>query len=96
MFKDVRRRGNTKTIGLRISEETLAQVHKVSNKRLSDFESLYGLDLSEGSTLMRLAISHLLQNPPTKSSQESLIIACKDDDTFARFLKNIVGEIAAK
>ena len=71
-------------------------MHKVSKLRLSDFESLYGLDLKEGSTLMRLAISHLLQNPPTKENMQTLIIACKDDETFARFLKNIVGEIAAK
>ena len=85
-----------KTIGLRISEDTLGIVHKVSKIRLSEFESLYGLDLKEGSTLMRLAISHLLKNPPTKQDMQSLIIACNDDDTFAKFLKNIVGEIAAK
>ena len=74
----------------------MSLVHKVSKQKLSAFESTYGLDLNEGSTLMRLAISHLLQNPPTKETVESLIIACKDDDTFGKFLKNIVGEIAAK
>lgn len=86
----------TKTIGLRISEDTLDTVHKVSDIRLSEFGSLYGLDLKEGSTLMRLAISHLLAKPPTKESMRELIISCKDDETFAKFLKNIVGEIAAK
>jgi hypothetical protein len=71
-------------------------VHKVSKERLSDLESKFGLDLTEGSTIMRLAISNLLQNPPTEGSIQNVIISCKDDKAFAVFLKNIVGEIVAK
>jgi len=71
-------------------------VHKVSKEKLKDLESQFGLDLTEGSTLMRLAISNLLQNPPTNESVQNLIISCKDDKAFAVFLKNIVGEIVAK
>jgi len=71
-------------------------VHKVAKERLSNLESKFGLDLTEGSTIMRLAISHLLANPPTSENVQGLIISCKDDKAFAVFLKNIVGEIAAK
>jgi hypothetical protein len=71
-------------------------VHKGSKEKLSEFESAYGLNLTEGSTIMRLAISHLLQNPPTNENIQNLIISCKDDQAFAVFLKNIVGGITAK
>jgi hypothetical protein len=96
LIKDVSRRGYIKTIGLRISEDTYELVHKVSKKNLKELESKFGLDLTEGSTLMRLAISNLLQNPPTDENVQNLIISCKDDKAFAVFLKNIVGEIVAK
>ena len=71
-------------------------MHKVSSEKLSELESKFGLDLTEGSTIMRLAISNLLQNPPTSESIQGLIISCKDDKAFAVFLKNIVGGIVAK
>jgi hypothetical protein len=71
-------------------------VHEVSKEKLSALESKFGLDLTEGSTIMRLAISNLLQNPPTDESIQSLIISCKDDKAFAVFLKNIVGGIVAR
>lgn len=96
MIKDVKRRGYIKTIGLRISEPTLSLVHKGAKEKLSELESKYGLDILEGATLMRIAISHLLSNPPTNENIESLIISCKDDQAFSVFLKNIVGGIAAK
>ena len=67
-------------------------MHKVAKERLSEFEAKYGLDLTEGSTLMRLGISHLLSTPPGKETSQSIVIACKDDDTFAKFLKNILEE----
>jgi hypothetical protein len=57
---------------------------------LSDFED-YGIDLTEGSTLMRLAISNLLASPPRKDTSQGMVIACKNDDTFAQFLKNCGG-----
>jgi len=41
---------------------------------------------------MRLAISNLLSSPPTAENLQKLIISCKDDETFATFLKSIVGE----
>jgi hypothetical protein len=71
-------------------------VHKVSKEKLKELESKFGLDLTEGSTLMRLAISNLLQNPPTDKNVQNIIISCKDDKAFAVFLKNIVGGIVAK
>ena len=64
----------------------------MARKTLSDFED-YGIDLTEGSTLMRLAISHLLATPPRKETSQGMVIACKNDDTFAQFLKNLgVGD----
>jgi len=41
---------------------------------------------------MRLAITNLLKNPPSEEVRQSLIIACKDDETFAKFLTNILEE----
>jgi hypothetical protein len=41
---------------------------------------------------MRLGISHLLSTPPGIETSQSIVIACKDDDTFAKFLKNILEE----
>lgn len=41
---------------------------------------------------MRLAISNLVSNPPSKENSQSLIISCKNDETFAVFLKTILGE----
>ncbi len=41
---------------------------------------------------MRLALSHLLSNPPGSENDQGIIISCKDDDTFAKFLKNILEE----
>jgi hypothetical protein len=59
---------------------------------LEILESQYGINLTEGATILRLAISNLLSSPPTAENLQKLIIACKDDETFARFLKGIVGE----
>ena len=41
---------------------------------------------------MRLAISNLLANPPSEEIKQSLIIGCKDDETFAAFLNTILAE----
>ena len=65
-------------------------MHKVSKEILAEFESKYGLDIFEGSTIMRLAISNLLSNPPSDDKRKNLIIACKDDETFSVFLKNLL------
>jgi len=47
--------------------------------------------LHEATTLIKFAISNLLLNPPTEGI-ESLIISCKNDETFAAFLKQLLEE----
>ena len=79
-------------IGLRISENTLDTVHKVSKDVLSDVEKKFGLDLTKESTLLRLAIANLLSTPPDQEKCQNLVIACNDDNTFAKFLNNILEE----
>jgi len=41
---------------------------------------------------MRLGLAHLLSTPPSTETAQSIIISCKDDDTFGKFLNNILEE----
>ena len=96
MFKDDWKWDQIKTIGLRVSEDSLELVHKVSKEVLDSLMSKYGLDVTEGTTLMRLAISNLVSNPPNTNNIQNIAISCKDDSTFVAFLNNILEETKAQ
>lgn len=77
-----------KTIGLRISAETLKLIQDKAKTKLSGFQEKYGLDVAETSNLLRLGIINLLANPPD-SSKADFVIGCKDDDTLDKLIRTL-------
>jgi hypothetical protein len=73
------------TIGLRLNPETHKKMMQYVSKILPDLMEGHGLDINEGSTLIRLAISNLVTNLPKEINIQKVIFACRNDATFKMF-----------
>ena len=78
-----------KTIGLRLEPHTLSLVNKLSKKMFVGLEKNYGLDFSESSLLIRVAIGNMFLNTPTEEQMDVISSSLKDNKTFHAFLKKI-------
>lgn len=78
-----------KTIGLRLDPTTLDLVNKLSKKMFVSLEKKYGLDFSESSLLIRVAIGNMFLNMPTEEQMNVISSSLKDNKTFHAFLEKI-------
>ena len=73
------------TIGLRLNPDSHKKMMEYVSKILPDLMEKYGLDISEGSTLIRMAIANLVTNLPGENNIQKVIFACRNDKTFNMF-----------
>ena len=78
------------TMGLRLFPETHKTMMESVGQTFPNLMEEHGLDINNGSTLMRLALSNLVSNPPNQSLIQNVIFACRNDKTFKMYFERIL------